>query len=260
MRETAEHAPAAEGHETTSFPIVPAAVAVAVALSVFAGVVYWFRAPILDAITSAREAIVSTLGLGVLPTVAWLGVFAIALGWRRGWLRHYRLWLGSVAFLAATLGALAFFSPAEGALAAFTLGGESSLGGGVGQAVVGSTVWLGALRLFAVIAFGVAVVAPPVAVAVAFGLGRAGPVLLGGRGIRGQRHGCKLEGASAAEERAVTGDFARRRSGRTVCLLVASGLRRRACIRARRGNSGGGRLPLQNGILPVRWSHRSRSP
>ena len=173
MRETAEHAPAVEGHETTSFPIVPAAVAVAVALFVVAGVVYWFRAPILDAITSAKDAIVSTLGLGVVPTVAWLMVFAFALGWRREWFRHYRLWLGSVAFLAATLGALAFFSPAEGTLGAFTLGGEVSLGGRAGHAVVGSTVWLGALRLFAVIAVGVAVVAPPVAVAVAFGLGRA---------------------------------------------------------------------------------------
>ena len=173
MRDTAEHVSVAEGREAASFPIVPAAVAVAVALFVVAGVVYWFRAPILDAITSARDAIVSTLGLGVVPTVAWLGVFAFALGWRREWFRHYRLWLGSVAFLAATLGALAFFTPSGGSLAAFTLGGEVSLGGRVGQAVVGSTVWLGALRLFAVTAVGVAVVAPPVAVAVAFGLGRA---------------------------------------------------------------------------------------
>ena len=173
MRETAEHAPAAEGRETTSFPVVPAVVAAAVALFVVAGVVYWFRAPILEAITSARDSIVSTLGLGVVPTVAWLAVFAFALGWRREWFRHYRLWLGSVAFLVASLGALAFFSPAEGTLGAFTLGGEVSLGGRAGQAVVGSTVWLGALRLCAVIAVGVAVVAPPVAVAVAFGLGRA---------------------------------------------------------------------------------------
>ncbi len=173
MQETAENAPASGGGTTTSFPIVPVAVAGAVALSVIAGVVYWFRAPILDAITSARDAIVSTLGLGVVPIVAWLAVFAFALGWRREWFRSYRLWLGSVAFLAAALGAMAFFSPAEGTLAAFTLDGEAPLGGRVGQAVVGTTAWLGALRLLAVIAVGVAVVAPPVAVAVAFGLGRA---------------------------------------------------------------------------------------
>ena len=173
MQETAENAPAIGGGGTTSFPIVPVAVAGAVALSVIAGVVYWFRAPILDAITSARDAILSTLGLGLVPTVAWLAVFAFALGWRREWFRSYRLWLGSVAFLAAALGAMAFFSPSGGSLAAFTLDGEVSLGGSVGQAVVGSTVWLGALRLFAVIAVGVAVVAPPVALAVAFGLGRA---------------------------------------------------------------------------------------
>ncbi len=173
MQETAENAPASGGGETISFPIVPVAVAGAVALSVIAGVVYWFRVPILDAITSARDAILSTLGLGVVPVVAWLVVLAFALGWRRGWFRHYRLWLGSVVFLAAALGAMAFFSPSSGSLAAFTLDGEAPLGGRVGQAIVGTTAWLGALRLFAVIAVGVAVVAPPVAVAAAFGLGRA---------------------------------------------------------------------------------------
>ncbi len=172
MQETAEHVPASGG-QTTSFPIVPVAVAVAVALSVIVGVIYWFRAPILDAITSARDAIVSTLGLGVVPVAAGIIVLAFALGWRRGWFRHYRLWLGSVVLLAAALGAMAFFSPAGGALAAFTLGGEVSLGGGVGQAIIGPTAWLGALRLFAVIAVGVAVIAPPVAVVAAFGLGRA---------------------------------------------------------------------------------------
>ena len=172
MRDTAEHAPAGSG-EKSSFPIVPALVAGAVALFVIAGAVYWFRAPILDAITSTRDAIVSTLGLGVVPIVAWLAVFAFALGWRRGWFRRYRLWLGSVVLLAAALGALAFFTPANGALSAFTLGGEVSLGGRAGQAVVGPTAWLGSLRLFAVIAIGVAVAAPFVAVAVVVGLGRA---------------------------------------------------------------------------------------
>ena len=173
MRDTAEHVPAAEGREATSFPIVPAAVAVAVALFVVAGVVYWFRAPILDAITSARDAIVSMLGLGVVPIAAGIAVLAFALVWRRGWFRHYRLWLGSVVLLAASLGAMAFFTPSGGSLAVFTLDGEVSLGGRVGQAIVGPTAWLGVLRLMAVAAVGVAVVSPPVAVAVAFGLGRA---------------------------------------------------------------------------------------
>ena len=173
MRDTAEHVPAAEGREATSFPIVPAAVAVAVALFVVAGVVYWFRAPILDAITTAEDAIVSTLGLGVVPVAAGLAVLALALGWRRGWFRYYRLWLGSVVLLAASLGAMAFFTPSGGSLAAFTLNGEVSLGGRVGQAIVGPTAWLGVLRIMAVAAVGVAVVSPPVAVAAAFGLGRA---------------------------------------------------------------------------------------
>ena len=173
MQDTFEHDPAAAGGEKSSFPIVPALVAGVVALSVIAGVVYWFRAPILDAITSARDAVVSALGVGVVPIVAWLAVFAFALVWRRGWFRHYRLWLGSVVFLAAALGALAFFTPASGALSAFTLGGEVPLGGRAGQAVVGPTAWFGSLRLFAVIAIGVAVAAPFVAVAVAVGLGRA---------------------------------------------------------------------------------------
>ena len=172
MQDTFEHAPAGGG-EKSSFPIVPALVAGVVALSVVAGAVYWFRAPILDAITSARDAIVSSLGLGVVPIVAWLAVFAFALGWRRGWFRHYRLWLGSVVLLAAALGALAFFTPASGALSAFTLGGEVSLGGRAGQAVVGPTAWLGSLRLFVVMAIGVAVAAPLVAVAVAVALGRS---------------------------------------------------------------------------------------
>ncbi len=173
MQDTFEHAPAGGGGEKSPFPIVPALVAGVVALSVVAGVVYWFRAPILDAITSARDATISALGLGIVPIVAWLAVFAFALGWQRGWFRRYRLWLGSVVLLAAALGALAFFTPASGALSAFTLGGEVSLGGRAGQSVVGPTAWLGGLRLFAVTAIGVAVAAPLVAVAVAVALGRA---------------------------------------------------------------------------------------
>ena len=165
--------PAASKANSASGLIVPAVVAGAVALFAAAAAVYVFRGPILDALAAVRDGIFGTFGLGIFPALAWLAVFAFALGWRRGWFRHWRLWLGSVALLAFTLGLLAFFRPAEGALAAFTVGGEVSLGGRAGQAVIGPIVWLGVIRLLAVFVAGAFIAAPPVAIAASVVLGRA---------------------------------------------------------------------------------------
>ena len=255
MRDTAEHTPAGSG-EKSSFPIVPALVAGAVALTVIAGAVYWFRAPILDAITSTRDAIVSTLGLGVVPIVAWLAVFAFALGWRCGWFRRYGLWLGSVVLLAAALGALAFFTPANGALSAFTLGGEVSLGGRAGQAVVGPTAWLGSLRLFAVIAIGVAVAAPFVAVAVVVGLGRAALFCWVALAFANSAIAAKLRERRQKKEQSQDMPQGYDQNAQFAYSSPPGyGGRSRSSIRAWLGISGGRRRRRRHGVVPVRRPH-----
>ena len=125
-----------------------------------AGAVYWFRGPIGDFFLSVTDAIISALGLGVVPVALWLAVFVITLALRRSWFRKYRLWLGSVALVVLMLGAMAFFQPSRGTLAAFTLYGDVSLGGYAGQAVIGSVTWLAALRLALVFVVGAFLVAP----------------------------------------------------------------------------------------------------
>ena len=81
----------------------------------------------------------------------------------RSWFRHPNLWLGSVALLAITLGVMDFFQPYRGALAKFTLDGDVSLGGNIGQAIVGPVAWLGVLRLVGIAVAGLAVTTPALA-------------------------------------------------------------------------------------------------
>ncbi len=126
-----------------------------------------------DALFEARDAAVRQLGLGAALAVIWLGVFLFALAKRRRWLLRYRLWLGSVAALSLVVGILDYFTPGDGALAFFTLDGEVSLGGVVGDTIVGGTIWLGILRLVGVFVVFLAIMAPLFAADIAVLCGKA---------------------------------------------------------------------------------------
>ena len=137
------------------------AVLVAIVVATAGGAIYWFRDPAMK-----------PLGLGILPVAMWLAVLLWALDSRRSWFHRHNMWLGSLALVALALGIMAFFQSSSGALAGFTLDGEVALGGKVGEAIIGSGGFLGALRLLGIFVAGVAVTAPPLAVDAAVGLGR----------------------------------------------------------------------------------------
>ncbi|MCY4530556.1 MAG: DNA translocase FtsK [Chloroflexi bacterium] len=140
-----------------------AKIAVLLVLAAAAGAVYWNRESISLTATSLEEGVISRLGLGVVAVALWLVVFAFALFVNQSLFRHYRLWLASPFLLAFLLGVLSFFAPFQGPLARFTLEGDITLGGTVGYAIAGEIVWLGVLRVAAVLAVAIAIASPGLA-------------------------------------------------------------------------------------------------
>ena len=138
-----------------------------------AGAAYWYRDSISLTAVSVEEGIISRLGLGVVAVALWLVVFTFAIFVHQSLFRHYRLWLASPFLLAFLLGVLSFFAPFQGPLARFTLEGDVTLGGAVGYAIAGEIVWLGVLRVAAVLAVAVAIVAPGLALGALSLLGSA---------------------------------------------------------------------------------------
>ena len=146
---------------------------VAVALAVAGGLVYLLRGQIASNYATAQETVVAALGLGIVPVAVWLTAFASALVVRRSWFWRANLWVGSLASVALILGVMAFFEASTGALAAFTRRGEVSLGGSVGDTIVGPTAWVGVLRLSGIFGIGALIVTPTLTLrsAAAFGRG-----------------------------------------------------------------------------------------
>ena len=140
-----------------------AKIALLVVFAAGAGAVYWYRDSISLTAVSFEEGVISRLGLGVVAVALLVIVFAFALVAHRSMFRHYRLWLASPFFLAFLLGVLSFFAPFQGPLARFTLEGDVTLGGAIGYAIAGEVVWLGVLRVAAVLAVALAIVSPGLA-------------------------------------------------------------------------------------------------
>lgn len=139
-------------HELIAIPLVAVGVAI-----------YWFRFTLLDWYFTGQEQVLSFLGLVVVPLAIWLAVFVFAVVLRRSWFRRYRLWLGSIALLVLTFGIMSFFNPLAGSLAWFSLYGQVTLGGLVGEAIAGPIAWQAGLRLFGIAILGFAVVTPALA-------------------------------------------------------------------------------------------------
>ena len=140
-----------------------AKIAILVVLAAGAGAVYWYRDSISLTAASVEESVISSLGIGVVVVALWLVVLAFAFFVHQSLFRRYRLWLASPFLLAFLLGVLSFFAPFQGPLARFTLEGDVTLGGTVGYAIAGEVVWLGVLRVAAVLAVAVAIAAPGLA-------------------------------------------------------------------------------------------------
>ena len=133
------------------------------ALAAAAGAAYLYRDSISLTAASVEESVISSLGLGVVVVVLWVVVFTFAVFVHQSLFRHYRIWLASPFLVAFLLGVLSFFAPFQGSLARFTLEGDVTLGGTVGYAIAGEIVWLGVLRVAAVLAVAVAIVTPGLA-------------------------------------------------------------------------------------------------
>ena len=127
---------------------------------------FLFRQTIFDAVNAVREQVFTTVGLGFIPISLWLGAFMFALVFRRSALGSINLWLASAAAVLATVGLLSFFRPFDGALGWFTGYGYSTLGGSLGDAVIGGPNWLGVLRVSALAIIASAIALPFLALVV----------------------------------------------------------------------------------------------
>ncbi len=121
---------------------------------------YMTREPLLNGMTTTRSGILSAVGLGAIPVAALIGALLIALIVNPGWLRRYNVWLSAAMLTLALAGALSFFRPLDGPLGWFSIYGRTTLGGALGEAVIGSQNVMGALRLFAIFLIAVAVALP----------------------------------------------------------------------------------------------------
>jgi DNA segregation ATPase FtsK/SpoIIIE-like protein len=155
----------------TSWTTISAVVVVLVA--VVATAVYLSWTPIEDSVVSGRDRVLTTVGLGVVPIALWVVVLVGVAVTKRQWIiSKPNLWLSSLGLVALTLGVFSYFEPFDGAFAWFSLYGQNTLGGQVGDAIIGSQSWLGTLRLFGVFILTVAVASPALAADVALIIGQ----------------------------------------------------------------------------------------
>ena len=134
-------------------------VAVAVSVALFA--LNMVGSAVSGSGSGPRESILRVVGFGSVLIFGWAAAFVFALAFRRDWLRRYNLWLASIALIIAAIGALSFLSPSEGLLGWFSLGGEITPGGQLGNLIIGSQGWTGLLRVFAALAVAGALFALP---------------------------------------------------------------------------------------------------
>ncbi len=128
----------------------------------------------VDPLGKFRDGLLRMVGFGALLLGAWILVFIFALAFRRHWLRRYNFWLASAALVVAAIGALSFLSPTEGLLGWFSLNGEVSPGGQLGDLIIGSRNWVGGLRASVALAVaGALLISPTLLSSVFQGVGAA---------------------------------------------------------------------------------------
>ena len=129
---------------------------------------------VLGLSTGAREWLWGILGYGFIPVGLWIAALALALQYRRSWIRQYHgPWIGSALLVVAILGLLSFFYARLGVLE------ETGLSGRAGYVLGGEPIALGVLKV------ALALWLVPFAIALRWTVGRyrrAG-VALGGLGL-----------------------------------------------------------------------------
>ena len=122
--------------------------------------IYLSRQMIVDAYRSVHEMVLGRLGLGLIPLALWAALFLWATVKRRSLFGRPRLWIASIGVAALVLGAMSYFQPVDGKWAWFTLDGDVSLAGRLGETIVGSVGWLGVVRLAGIFVLTLWVAAP----------------------------------------------------------------------------------------------------
>ncbi len=152
-----------------------------------AAIVYFSRGTLSESLTAGRDDVLSTVGLGIVPVVLWVTTLAFAAIRQRSWFRKPGLWLSSISGVAILVGVLSFFQPYDGPFGWFSVYGQNTLGGGVGDAIIGAPTWVGALRLFGIFLVSVAAASPALAIDVGLLIsqGAVFVYLIGFMGVRG---------------------------------------------------------------------------
>ena len=100
---------------------------------------------------TVRDWTLEALGYGLIPVSSWAACFAVAIQYRRSWLRRFwRVWLGSALLVAASLSVLSMIYASGGVMA------DASLGGDWGQYLGGLPLAIGTLKIA-----GIALISPP---------------------------------------------------------------------------------------------------
>ncbi len=155
----------------TSWTTITAMVVVFTAI--IATTVYLSWTPITDSVVSGRDRVLTTVGLGIVPIVVWfVALIGVAFVKREWIIAKPNLWLSSLGLVALAIGAFSFFDPYDGAVGWFALNGQITLGGQVGEAIIGSQSWIGTLRLFGIFILTVAVASPALAADIALIIGQ----------------------------------------------------------------------------------------
>ena len=155
----------------TSWTTIAAIVVVFTAI--IATTVYLSWTPITDSVVSGRDRVLTTVSLGIVPIVVWFVALIGVAFMKREWIiSKPNLWLSSLGLVALAIGAFSFFEPYDGAVGWFALNGQITLGGQVGDAIIGSQSWIGTLRLFGIFILTVAVASPALAADIALIIGQ----------------------------------------------------------------------------------------
>ena len=140
---------------------IPALVFIALSgvFAAFVGLVL-FGNSILDWSNEVRFSVLRVAGVGAFPMGVLVVALLLTLMFRREWLKKYNYWLSSALFVLAISGVLSFFRPFDGWLAWFNLYGIFTLGGEVGDMVIGSPSFFGGVRVAIVVLAAAAIALP----------------------------------------------------------------------------------------------------
>ena len=102
------------------------------------------------------EGLLALFGLGLIPTVVFLGVLVWMIASGKFWLftKYWKWWLGGIPLAFAAWGIAAFFSPGSGVVVEHTLGGD------IGKSIITEDYFIAALRLFGLVFLGILIIVP----------------------------------------------------------------------------------------------------